>query len=347
VHSKNIKTILFFRSVNYFLLILRYKYIGNYIIVQILKSYVMKIKFLILSLLFSCITIAQEKTFIAEEVAVNNLIDGTLLTPKDNSKSVLAIIIAGSGPTNRDGNQNFLKNNSLKKLAEGLTNQGISTFRYDKRIVKQIRKGKVDKDIMFDDFVTDAISVIDYFKEKNIYSKIYFIGHSQGSLVGMLAAKDKADGFISLAGAGKSIDLVIQEQIEKTAPMFTEDTKKTFAVLKENKTTTDYPPALASIFDISLQPFMSNWIQYDPSEKIKELQIPILIINGTKDLQVTTTEATLLKEANPNAQIKIIENMNHILFTIEGDSLENSKSYNEITRKINPEVIESIVAFIK
>ena len=307
----------------------------------------MKYKILILTVLISCYSLAQEKRFTTNEVAINELIDGTLLIPNNNSKSVLTIIIAGSGPTNRDGNQNFLMNNSLKKLSESLSNQGIATFRYDKRIVKQIRKGKVDKKIMFDDFVTDAISVINYFKEKNAFSKIYIIGHSQGSLVGMLAAKGKADGFISLAGAGQSIDVVIQEQIEKTYPMYGDDSKKVFAVLKENQTTTDYPPALASVFDISLQPFMSNWIQYSPTEKIKELNIPILVINGTKDLQVTTTEANLLKEANEKAEIKIIENMNHILFTIEGGDLENSKSYNESFRKINPEVISSIVTFIK
>jgi len=306
----------------------------------------MKLKLLILTACITCSLFAQEKLFTAEEIAINELIDGTLLTPNANNKSVLAIIIAGSGPTNRDGNQNFLMNNSLKKLAEGLSNQGIASFRYDKRIVKQIRKGKVDKNIMFDDFITDAVSVIDYFKEKNSFSKIYIIGHSQGSLVGMLAAKDKADGFISLAGSGKSIDALIQEQIEKTYPMYGENSKKVFAILKKNKTTTDYPPALASVFDISLQPFMSNWIQYNPLEIIQELNMPILIINGTKDLQVSTEEAHLLKEANPKAEITIIENMNHILFTIEGGALENSKSYNESFRKINPEVIESIVRFI-
>ncbi len=306
----------------------------------------MKLKLLILTACITCSLFAQDKLFTAEEIAINELIDGTLLTPNANNKSVLAIIIAGSGPTNRDGNQNFLMNNSLKKLTEGLSNQGIASFRYDKRIVKQIRKGKVDKNIMFDDFITDAVSVIDYFKEKNSFSKIYIIGHSQGSLVGMLAAKDKADGFISLAGSGKSIDALIQEQIEKTYPMYGEDSKKVFAILKKNKTTTDYPPALASVFDISLQPFMSNWIQYNPLEIIQELNMPILIINGTKDLQVSTEEAHLLKEANPKAEITIIENMNHILFTIEGGTLENSKSYNESFRKINPEVIESIVRFI-
>lgn len=307
----------------------------------------MKFKTLILALLISLSGFSQENSFTSEEIAINNLIDGTLLTPSNNSKATLAIIIAGSGPTNRDGNQNFLMNNSLKKLAEGLTNEGIATFRYDKRIVKQIRKGNVDKNILFDDFVTDAVSVIDYFKKQNTFSKIYVIGHSQGSLVGMLAAKEKANGFISLAGAGQSIAGVLQEQIDKTAPMFSEETKKVLEVLKENKTTTEYPQALASIFDISIQPFMSNWIQHQPQEIIKELNMPILIINGTKDLQVSVSEANLLKDANANAKLVIIENMNHILFTIEGDNLENSKSYNESFRKINPEVISSITSFIK
>jgi len=307
----------------------------------------MKQKLIILSLLINITVFAQDDLFRVQELAINEWIDGTLLTPEDNSKSVLGIIIAGSGPTNRDGNQNFLKNNSLKKLAEGLSSQGVATFRYDKRIVKQIRKGKVDNNMMFDDFVTDAISVIDYFKGKNNFSKIYVIGHSQGSLVGMLAAKDRADGFISLAGAGQSIDAVILEQIEKTAPMYTEDSKKTFAILKLNKTTENYPPALVSIFDITIQPFMSNWMKHDPQIIVKELNVPILIINGTKDLQVSVEEANLLKEASTNAELIIIENMNHILFTIDGDNLENSKSYNEAFRKINPSVIDSILSFIK
>lgn len=307
----------------------------------------MKLKLFILTLLINITVYAQDNIFTVQELAINEWIDGTLLVPEDNSKSVLGIIIAGSGPTNRDGNQNFLKNNSLKKLAEGLSTQGIATFRYDKRIVKQIRKGKVDNNMMFDDFVTDAISVIDYFKEKNEFKKVYVIGHSQGSLVGMLAAKDRADGFISLAGAGQSIDAVILEQIEKTASMYTEDSKKAFEVLKQHKTTTEYPPALSSIFDITIQPFMINWMQYNPQKVIKELNMPILLINGTKDLQVSVAEANLLKEASSNSELVIIENMNHVLVTIQGDNLENSKSYNEAFRKINPSVIESIVSFIK
>ena len=189
-----------------------------------------------------------------------------MLLPNEKEKPNLIIIIAGSGPTDRNGNQNFLKNNSIKKLAERLTENGIATFRYDKRIVKQIRQGNVDPNISFNDFVTDAISVLNYFKLKDNFNKVYIIGHSQGSLVGILAAKEGADGFISLSEAGKTIDEVIIDQINKTAPMFTKDAERVFLILKKGDTTEDYPIALASIFNKELQPFMTSWMQYNPQE---------------------------------------------------------------------------------
>lgn len=308
----------------------------------------MKLKLFLFILMGSLhLVFSQEKNFSSQDIAINKFIDGTLLSPNAIKKPNLVIIIAGSGPTDRDGNQNFLKGNALKKLAEGLSNRNIATFRYDKRIVKQIRKGNVDKNIQFDDFVKDAASVIDYFKTNDTFNKIYVLGHSQGSLVGMLAAKNKADGFISLAGAGQSIDQVIIEQVEKTAPMFTEDTRRVLKVLAEGKTTDDFPPALGSIFNKEIQPFISNWMFYKPQEEIKTLDMPILIINGTKDLQVSEAEALLLKEAAPKATLKIIEKMNHVLVLIEGDNLENSKSYNESSRALSFDLFESIIDFIK
>lgn len=300
----------------------------------------------LLMTLYAFTTVSQEITYTQTDLPITKFIDGTLLIPNTETNT-LAIIIAGSGPTDRDGNQNFLKTNNLKKLAVSLTNNGIATFRYDKRIVKQIRKGNVDPNIRFDDFVTDAVSVVNYFKKQNTYKKIYIIGHSQGSLIGMLASKENVDGFISLSGAGQTIDNVILEQIQKTAPMFTEDTKRVFSVLKEGKTTTDYPIALSSIFDIGIQPFIANWMSYNPQEELSKLTIPILILNGTKDLQVSINEAQLLKEASKSAEIKLIDKMNHVLHIIEGDEQENAKSYNNHSGIVSEELINTIVKFIK
>ncbi len=308
----------------------------------------MKYLFLLASLTFFQTSFAQQDSlFIPKDIEVNTFINGTLLTPNNTVKPNLAIIIAGSGPTDRDGNQNFLKSNNLKKLAIGLSKNGIATFRYDKRIVKQIRKGNVDKNMMFDDFVTDASSVLEHFKNTNAYNKIYIIGHSQGSLVGLLAAKDKANGFISLAGAGQPIDQIIIEQVTKTAPQFKADTERIFKVLRQGKTTSDFPAALGSLFNLSVQPFIANWMSYNPIEEIAKLNMPCLIINGTKDLQVSENDAKLLNEASKNSSLKIYKNMNHILVTIEGDNLENSKSYNEPNRKLTTNLVFDIVDFIK
>jgi hypothetical protein len=306
----------------------------------------MKHVFSIFLVFISFATFAQETSYTSVDIPISKFIDGTLLKPNKGS-STLAIIIADSGPIDRDGNQDFQKTNNLKKLAAGLTNRGIATFRYDKRIVKQLRRGNLDPNIKFENFVNDAIDVIDYFRKQNDYKKIYIIGHSQGSLIGMLAAKEKADGFISIAGAGKSIDAVILEQVELTAPMFTEDTKRIVAVLKDGKTTNEYPQALNSIFDLSVQPFMASWMKYNPIEEIKKLDIPVLVINGTKDLQVSVEEATSLSKAGKKSELKLIKQMNHVLFLITGDDQENAKSYNESFRPISPELIESIVTYIE
>jgi pimeloyl-ACP methyl ester carboxylesterase len=300
---------------------------------------------LLLIVIYSNIN-SQELTYVTKDIAINPLIDGTLLTPNAIDAPKLAIIIAGSGPTDRDGNQNFMRNNSLKKLSESLTTAGIATFRYDKRIVKQITSNNIDPDIKFDDFVTDAISVVDYFKQSNAFSNIYIIGHSQGSLVGMMAAKDRADGFISIAGTGQSIDAVITEQISLMDPSLTDATTKAFESLKEGQLTTVYPTALAPIFKADVQPFIMSWMKYDPKKIITSLKIPVLIINGTNDLQVSIAEAELLKKAAKNSEIKIIDKMNHVLFIINGDKLVNSKSYNESSRNISEELIISISTFI-
>jgi len=293
----------------------------------------------------SMVSVNTAQNFSATELSINRHVDGTLLTPDGIEQPPLVIFIAGSGPTDRNGNQALMKNNMLKKLAESLSERGIATFRYDKRVVKQLRTRNLDKNIRFDDFVTDAKSVINHFK--STYSNLIVAGHSQGSLVGLLTLDAGANGFISLAGAANSIDQIILEQISKSAPFFTADTKRVLDLLKSGQTTTDFPPALSSIFNLDLQPFMSNWMQYNPKDLIKKLEIPVLIINGTKDLQVAITEAQQLKEAKEEAQLEIIENMNHLLFEINGDDLVNSKSYNDNSYVVIPQVIEIITAFIK
>ena len=278
-------------------------------------------------------------------ISINENIYGSIVEPKSRSNSSLVIFIGGSGPIDRDGNQSFMKCDMFKKLAYSLSEKGISSFRYDKRVVTQIRKGKLDKKITFNDFVSDAIAIIDFFESK--YNSIVIAGHSQGSLVGLLSIKEGVSGFISLSGAGRTIDMVIEDQISKTAPMLLEDTKKIFKILRSGKITEDFPLPLYSIFNIEIQPFMISWMQYDPKKIIAKIPIPSLIINGDNDLQVDEKEAKLLYNSAQNSEILIVKNMNHVLVEIEGDELKNVKSYNNPDLKISEIVIEKIVEFIE
>ncbi|OAB81557.1 alpha/beta hydrolase [Cochleicola gelatinilyticus] len=307
-------------------------------------------KKIFLILLISCfgIVAAQENTFVSEELSITPLVDGTLLLPDTSEAIPLVIIIAGSGPTDRNGNQQMAKNNALKFLAEGLYKEDIASFRYDKRILKIMKSGNIDETkIKFDAFMEDAIAVLNFFKNDKRFSKIHIAGHSQGSLIGMVAAQKGADGFISIAGAGQEIDDVIVDQLGKQAPALQESARKAFDDLRVNGVTTNYSPGLASIFRPAIQPFLANWMQYDPKVEISKLTIPVLIIQGDKDVQVQVSEAELLKQAAPEASYELITNMNHILKEIKGDNLENQKSYNEYNRPVMPEVITAVATFVK
>ena len=311
------------------------------------KTYLMKYSFIFFLFLFGIAT-AQNKAYNSEDLSITPLIDGTLIIPETAEKLPLAIIIGGSGPTDRNGNQQMMENNSLKFLAEGLFENNIATFRYDKRIVKQMRKRTIDeKNIRFGDFIDDAVAVLNYFKNDKRFSKIYIIGHSQGSLIGMVAAQNGADGFVSIAGAGQEIDDVIIDQLSKQAPGLVDNARTSFDDLRANGVAYNYSPGLASIFRKEIQPFIYTWMQFDPKAEIAKLQIPVLIINGDKDIQVQISEAELLKNAKPDAEYIIIPSMNHIFKKIEGNDLENSKSYNIYNLPVMPELINSISDFIK
>lgn len=313
----------------------------------------MKKSLLLLLTLFSILCHSQTKTvlkyFKKEEISINPLIKGSLYSPlKHNKKTTLVILIAGSGPTDRDGNQKGLINNSSKYLSEELVKNDITVFSYDKRIIAQMLSGTVNEaTLSFDDFVNDAKDVFTHFKKQKKYNKIIIAGHSEGSLIGMLAANNNADAYISLAGAGRTIDAVLVEQIEKQAPFLKEEVQKDLDILKSGQTFELKNKMLASLFRESVQPYMISWIKYNPQNEIKKLQIPVLLINGTKDLQVSVSEAELLKKAKPEAKLVIIEDMNHIFKEIKGDDTENMKSYTDPNLPVTEKLVTAINLFIK
>lgn len=310
----------------------------------------MKKALVLFVILFSTLAFSQEKIeFSKTDIEINSLLKGTLYSPlKQSKKTNLVILIAGSGPTDRDGNQKGLANNSLKLLAEALANNGIAVYSYDKRIFAQIASGKLDEaSLSFDNFIDDAKAVIQYFKNQKKFHSITIAGHSEGALIGMVAADGNADGYISIAGAGRPIDEVLVEQIGKQAPFLKEEVQKNLETLKSGTTFELKNQMLASLFRASVQPYMISWIKYNPQSEIKKLHVPTLLINGDKDIQVSVNDAQLLQQAKPDAQLKIISNMNHIFKEIKGDEAENKASYTNPDLPISKELPMIITTFIQ
>jgi alpha/beta superfamily hydrolase len=294
----------------------------------------------------SFIAFAQEETFTKEEIVVDKFTEGSLTLPSEVENPPLVIFIQGSGLTNRDGNQSSGQSDYAKKITYELAGNGIASFRFDKRSIKAEKLNL--ETISFDDFVTDVKNILSYFKKEGNFSKYIVAGHSQGSLIGMIAAKDNADAFISLAGPGSSIDHILVEQLSVQFPQLKDDIDKTLQEIKKNGSTTEYPKIFQSLFHPQNQAFLASWMKYDPSKEIARLATPVLIINGTRDLQVKEEQAIMLHKASINSELVLLKDMNHIFREIkEEEKDQNLASYNQPEKPLHPELIPVLTDFIK
>ncbi|MGL5275901.1 hypothetical protein SAMN04488018_11011 [Myroides marinus] len=280
-------------------------------------------------------------------IQIDSEIDGDLyLANKDNKQ--LAIIIAGSGPTNKNGNNpGGVKANSYKYLAEGLKENGINTFTYNKRMFAQMKNQTAkEEDGRFEDNVKDLNLVIDYFKKE--YSSIILIGHSEGALVATLASQNNTavSKLVSLQGPGESIDKTLYKQLTAQAPFFAKSVEDIHNKLRNGEQVTDVPPMLMSLYRPSVQPYLISWIKYDPTVEIQKVKQPILILQGDKDLQVKTDQGDNLKKAMPTATLITLKGMNHVLKTVVKDD-ENLALYSKPEVPLHTELVPTIVNFIK
>lgn len=273
-------------------------------------------------------------------------IAGTLTAPDTAYKKTVFLLIAGSGPTDRDGNSSILpgKNNSLKYLAEDLTAKGFAAFRYDKPGIAASAQWWNPETLKFSDMVLAAAEVVRHLKTELGFEKVVIIGHSEGALIGLLASQKNVDGYVSLAGPGQNAAALLKQQLSQLDASTKE---KAFAKLDSLKA--GFPVAndiqsLQSIFYSQVQPYLMEWFQHDPCEIIKNLTIPSLIIQGTEDLQVPVSEGELLKNCAPHATYLELLYMNHVLKVVEeGDPSDNQKAYSDPSLPLHPGLIPSIL----
>ncbi|EFK97688.1 protein containing alpha/beta hydrolase fold [sediment metagenome] len=235
-------------------------------------------------------------------------------------------------------------------LSEGFAKNGISTLRFDKRGIGKSNPAMTsESELRFETYVNDVVAWISLLRSDNRFSKIIIAGHSEGSLTGMLAAQQsKAESFISIAGVGKSADKILQDQLKNKLPAnLLDESNKIIDSLKMGKTVSNVNPALFALYRPGVQPYMISWIKYDPSKEIGKLNIPVLIIQGTTDLQVSVENARLLSAAKPDAELLIIENMNHVLKESDNDIQKNMATYRNLDLPLQTGLIDNMVSFIK
>lgn len=287
---------------------------------------------------------AFSQNYKVEEIKVNDQLMGDLYDSPN--KETVVLIIPGSGPTDRDGNTlGAANNNSLKYLAQGIAENDIDVLTYDKRVVFILKNKLEIPELDFQHGIDDAKTIVDYLKNTKGYKNVIITGHSEGSLIGMIAAQNNTKAYISLAGSGKPIDEILEEQINKQAPMLNEANVKILKQLKAGTVVKEVHPFLKGLYAEHNQPFLIDWMRYNPQTEIAKLKLPILIINGTKDIQVGVENAELLHQAVPSSQKVIIENMNHIFKEITKDE-QNAASYNNPDLPIQKELVDTIVNFI-
>ena len=299
---------------------------------------------------------ASAERLITEQVSLetpNGTLHGTLERPRSSAPVPVALIIAGSGPTDRDGNSAMLKgaNNSQKLLAAALAAEGVASLRYDKRGVAAsagIGMGS-EAELRFETYIDDAVLWGRKLRADPRFSSLTFVGHSEGSLIGMVAArKVGADAFVSLAGAGRNVREILLEQVKpQLPPELFKATEDILNQLAAGATVENVPPALHLLFRPSIQPYMISWLRYDPAKELVALSVPVLIAQGTTDIQAKAEDARLLAKANPAAKLLLVEGMNHVLKAVPNDRDKQIASYGDPTLPVVPDLVKEIAATIR
>lgn len=250
-------------------------------------------------------------------------LSGTLLLPEGTGPWPAAVLIAGSGPTDRDGNTPLLdaRIDNLKLLAQALAARGIASLRYDKRGVGESGyPGLSEEALRFEHLVEDAALLASHLAEDGRIARVVLVGHSEGALIAALAAEAAhADGVVSIAGAGSRASNLIRKQIQGRLPQeLAGPALATLDALERQQLVPDVPDDLVLLFRPTVQPYLISWFRHDPPAVFARLDVPALLVHGTADQQVGVEHARRLRVGKPDARLRIVEGMDHLL-ALQGD----------------------------
>ena len=280
------------------------------------------------------------------QIRVGN-IDAVLTTPPDVERPPIALLIAGSGSIDHDGNGPQAKPATLKKLSEQLVARKIATLRYDKRGAGGWKPvfGKPE-DFRFKDFVDDAAALVSYLRGNGKFSRLVVVGHSEGGLVAILTArKVPVDRLVLLVTAARRQGDLVKAQLERKQlpPDVLEPIIKAIDAIMAGQIVDPPPKGLA--IAPSMQPGIASGFVEDPIDPLKLVDRPTLIIGGGRDLQVARLDFVALSAAAPVAKTLWLPEMNHVLVDA-GDNDDNLAAYNQPERALDATLIDTVAAFI-
>ena len=273
----------------------------------------------------------------------------TLTMPAGANKVPVVLIIPSFGPLDRNGNNELgVRTNNYKMLADSLQKAGIASLRYDKRGVGESGELIESMDsLTIDDMVNDAVGLAKLLKQHWRFNQVFVLGHGEGAIVGMkVAEKIKISGYISVAGNGENADKIITKQLRERSKKLSKRAKPIMDSLTAGYNVKNVDTALTYLFRPPVQEYMRSWLKCDLREELKTLKIPMLIIQGTTDMQVDPIQAKKLKKIRPDASLTMIEGMNHVLKNAPEDKVLNAATYTDPNRPLSPGLAQAIAKFI-
>lgn len=306
-------------------------------------------------LLWVCAGVAAAGPQAVSQAVAGGVLYGTLWLPERGAQPSQAMPIvllhAGSGPTDRDGNNHLLPgpNDSLRLLAQALAQQGIATLRYDKRgIAASANPLWHEAELRFEDYIEDVLAWTATLRADRRFSRLILAGHSEGAqIVAEACARVKVDGCVLIAGAGHPADAVLRAQLAQQlpAPLLAEN-ERILAALKQGRLVDDVPQPLQALYHASVQPYLISWLRHDPRQAIAALTMPVLILQGSADLQVSLAEAQALAAAAPRARLQVIEGMNHLLKMVGTDAELQRLSYGSPALPVSSQLVDKLTSFV-
>ncbi|MEO6979877.1 MAG: alpha/beta hydrolase [Mucilaginibacter sp.] len=277
-------------------------------------------------------------------------ISGSLVMPKNPSGKIpVVLILADSGPTDRDGNnaKTGAAGNTYKMLANDLGKNGIATVRYDKRLVgASVTKSK-ESELRLEDYGDDALGLTNMLSDDQRFSKIILFGHGEGALVASLIVNDvPVKGVITAEWAADPGDKLLKDQLKDKAGFLQDEFKAFMDSLRKGKLTPNIDPALYYIARPSIQNFIMSYCRYDPIKGAKRIKIPLLLIQGSTDKMVNAENGRRFKKAKSDATLLEVKGMNHILKDAPDDEEQNVATYSKPDLPISAGLVPAIVEFV-